>query len=264
MILLAAIRYALPTLSCGKLGMVPLVRLLDLSPSGWSLLEVTQRRLVLSGTRLPGSFPAFLHVCSTGGFCLTSNTSSSHPRLKKKTHSLSLTHSHSLSLTPSLYGVSNLLLRPSASRPKRTLTCVMQCKIPIVDDVKDENPVCLDPGQISKYRSHVSRCLFFSQDMQTVHLTARRHTHIFLVERVTLHSGALYMEKSPRHHFVLISISFLHVVAKHPSLYFPTSLILTNLLKIQTFSVYYIHGKKLQGKHLRPTRWSGWDVWPTG
>ena len=35
---------------------------------------------------------------------------------------------------------------------------------PIVDDVKDENPVQLDPEQISKYRSHVARDLFFSQD----------------------------------------------------------------------------------------------------
>ena len=34
---------------------------------------------------------------------------------------------------------------------------------PTVDDVKDENPVQLDPEQISKYRSHVARCLFFSQ-----------------------------------------------------------------------------------------------------
>ena len=35
---------------------------------------------------------------------------------------------------------------------------------PIIDDVKDENPVWLDPEQISKYRSHVARCLFLSQD----------------------------------------------------------------------------------------------------
>ena len=35
---------------------------------------------------------------------------------------------------------------------------------PIGDDVKDENPVQLDPEQISKYRSHVARCLFVSQD----------------------------------------------------------------------------------------------------
>ena len=33
-----------------------------------------------------------------------------------------------------------------------------------VDDVKDEKPVWLDPEQISKYRSHVARCLFTSQD----------------------------------------------------------------------------------------------------
>ena len=59
------------------------------------------------------------------------------------------------------------------------------------------------------------------------------------------------------------SISFLNVVAKYPSLFFPTSLILTNLFKIQTFSVYNIHGKKLQGKHLR-ARSLEWDVWPNG
>ena len=35
---------------------------------------------------------------------------------------------------------------------------------PIVDDVQDENPVQLDPEQISKYRSHVARCFFLSQD----------------------------------------------------------------------------------------------------
>ena len=35
---------------------------------------------------------------------------------------------------------------------------------PIVDDVKDENPVQLDPEQISRYRSHVARCLFLIQD----------------------------------------------------------------------------------------------------
>ena len=30
--------------------------------------------------------------------------------------------------------------------------------------MRDENPVRLDPEQISKYRSHVARCLFLSQD----------------------------------------------------------------------------------------------------
>ena len=35
---------------------------------------------------------------------------------------------------------------------------------PIVVDVKDKNPVCSDPEQISKYRSHVARCVFLSQD----------------------------------------------------------------------------------------------------
>ena len=34
--------------------MVSLVRVLDLSPSGWSALEVAQRRLDLSGTPVPG------------------------------------------------------------------------------------------------------------------------------------------------------------------------------------------------------------------
>ena len=34
---------------------------------------------------------------------------------------------------------------------------------PTVDDMKDENPVWLDPEQTSKYRSLVARCFFFSQ-----------------------------------------------------------------------------------------------------
>ena len=38
---------------------------------------------------------------------------------------------------------------------------------PTIDDAKDENPVWLDPVQISKYRSHVARCLFLSQDRAT-------------------------------------------------------------------------------------------------
>ena len=36
-------------------------------------------------------------------------------------------------------------------------------RTPIVEDVKDENPVWSDPGQISKYRPHVARCVFLSQ-----------------------------------------------------------------------------------------------------
>ena len=35
---------------------------------------------------------------------------------------------------------------------------------PTIDDVKDEHPVWLDSEQISKYRSHVARCLFLSRD----------------------------------------------------------------------------------------------------
>ena len=35
---------------------------------------------------------------------------------------------------------------------------------PIIDDVKDENPVWLHPKQASEYRSHVARCLFLSPD----------------------------------------------------------------------------------------------------
>ena len=35
---------------------------------------------------------------------------------------------------------------------------------PIIDDVEEENPVRKDSEQISKYRSHVARCLFVSQD----------------------------------------------------------------------------------------------------
>ena len=45
---------------------------------------------------------------------------------------------------------------------------------PIVDDVKDENPVLLDIEQISKYRSHVARCLFPSQDIAAVNECRQR------------------------------------------------------------------------------------------
>ena len=41
---------------------------------------------------------------------------------------------------------------------------------PNVDDVKDENPVWLDSEQIGKHRSHVARCLFFSQDRADITL----------------------------------------------------------------------------------------------
>ena len=70
-------------------------------------------------------------------------------------------------------------------------------------------------------------------------------------------------EKSSPHHFVFTSISFLDVVGELSSLFLPTRPILTNRLKIQTFSVYYIRGKKLQGKPLR-ARSLEWDVWPNG
>ena len=49
---------------------------------------------------------------------------------------------------------------------------------PIIDDVKDQNPVWLDSEQISKYRSHVARNLFRSQDRAdmtfAVHETCQR------------------------------------------------------------------------------------------
>ena len=35
---------------------------------------------------------------------------------------------------------------------------------PIVDSMRDENPVWLDPEQLSNYKSHVARCMFLSQD----------------------------------------------------------------------------------------------------
>ena len=49
----------LQTQSCWGIRVVSLVRVLDLSPSDWSVLEVTQRWLVLSGTRSPGPSPVF-------------------------------------------------------------------------------------------------------------------------------------------------------------------------------------------------------------
>ena len=53
----------------GSTCVVPLVRVVDVSPSGRSVLEVTQRWLALSGARPPGPSPFFLHVCFTGDFC---------------------------------------------------------------------------------------------------------------------------------------------------------------------------------------------------
>ena len=47
--------------------MVSLMRVLDLSPNGWSALEVTQRRLVPAGARLPTSFPV---LCTLVTSCL--------------------------------------------------------------------------------------------------------------------------------------------------------------------------------------------------
>ena len=39
-----------------------------------------------------------------------------------------------------------------------------EVQTPKTDDVKDENLVWLDSKQVGKYRSHVARCLFLSQD----------------------------------------------------------------------------------------------------
>ena len=46
-------------------------------------------------------------------------------------------------------------------------------RIPTSDCVKDENPTWLDSEHISKYRSHVAICLFFSQDRTDNILRAR-------------------------------------------------------------------------------------------
>ena len=43
--------YGFQTQPSWGISLVPLVRVLDLSPCGWSVLEVTQSWLVLSGTR---------------------------------------------------------------------------------------------------------------------------------------------------------------------------------------------------------------------
>ena len=102
-----------------------------------------------------------------------------------------------------------------------------------------------------------------------MHLTDA-HTRTFFSLSVShfTHARCVWLkmfqgEKSPRHHFVFTSISFLDVVAEHSLLFFPSSPILTNRLTIQTFSVYSIHGRKLQGKPLR-ARSQEWDVWPNG
>ena len=39
---------------------------------------------------------------------------------------------------------------------------------PIINEVKDDNPVWLDSEQISKYRSHVARCLSLSHDIADI------------------------------------------------------------------------------------------------
>ena len=45
------LKYAMQKKNCGELGMEPLVSLVDMSKSGKIVLEVTQRRLDLTGTR---------------------------------------------------------------------------------------------------------------------------------------------------------------------------------------------------------------------
>ena len=57
-----ATHYGLEAQPRGRLGVVSLVRVLDSSPSGRSVLEVTQRRLVLSGSRLPRPSQFFARV----------------------------------------------------------------------------------------------------------------------------------------------------------------------------------------------------------
>ena len=77
---------------CGleaQLGVVSLVRGLDLSPS---VLEVTQRRLVLSGTRLLGPSPVFCTSAPLVNFCAPqlrhSRTWCFHTWLRPHVHSL--------------------------------------------------------------------------------------------------------------------------------------------------------------------------------
>ena len=123
---------------------------------------------------------------------------------------------------------------------------------------------------IEKPQSLICSCLFSGFRVQTVatvrkategcgqHTWPDAHTRTFFSLSVShfTHAQSAWLkmfqgEKSPRHHFALISISFLDVVAKHSSLFFDTSPILTNRLTIQTFSVHNINGRKLQGKTLR-------------
>ena len=65
--------------SRASFGVVSLLCVLEVSPTGWSSLEVTHRRLVLSGCAPPHIIPNFVHVapvCSIGEFCtLTSRLS---------------------------------------------------------------------------------------------------------------------------------------------------------------------------------------------
>ena len=45
---------------------------------------------------------------------------------------------------------------------------------PITDGLKDENPVWSDSEQIRKYRSHVARFLFLSQDRADITFAVKR------------------------------------------------------------------------------------------
>ena len=55
--------------------MVSLVRGLGVSPSGWSVLEVTQRRLVLCGTRLAEPPPLLCAFAPVVSFVLSPRVS---------------------------------------------------------------------------------------------------------------------------------------------------------------------------------------------
>ena len=65
------------------------------------------------------------------------------------------------------------------------------------------------------------------------------------------------VKRSPRHHFVLTSISFLDVVAKHPSLFFSTSLIFINCSISRPSASSTSMGRRFWENSCEPAHWSG-------
>ena len=86
---------------------------------------------------------------------------------------ISITASHSPGFSLVHVDVSRAYFHAKAQRPVLVKLPAEHClglengntvQTPTIDDVKDENPVWLDSEPISRYSSHVARCLFLSRD----------------------------------------------------------------------------------------------------